>query len=112
MFVSHVNKLIYHNITTDTMVMMATDLGLSGVEVEDIHEIWPAKRRLEMFKKWQGKKISEATYRYVCVCIVFTVSSGCIVVWYVFVHVGGRGGILLEGNLFCTIFMSQCRIVT
>ena len=64
-FESHLGKLV-HRITTDTMVMMATDLGLSDVEVEDIHEIWPRKpamRRLEMFKKWQEKKASEATYR-------------------------------------------------
>ena len=65
---SHLSKLVHH-ITTDTMVMMATDLGLSDVEVEDIHEIWPrnpAKRRLEMFKKWQEKNQSQATYRWVC----------------------------------------------
>ena len=64
---SHLGKLVHH-ITTDTLVMMATDLGLSDVEVEDIHEIWPrnpAKRRLEMFKKWQEKNQSQATYRWV-----------------------------------------------
>ena len=52
-FESHLGKLVHH-ITTGTMVTMATDLGLSDVEVEDIHEIWPrnlAMRRLEMFKK-------------------------------------------------------------
>ena len=64
-FESHLCKLVHH-ITTDTMVMMATDLGLSDVEVNDIQTIWPrnpAKQRLEMFKKWQEKKKLEATYR-------------------------------------------------
>jgi hypothetical protein len=54
------------------MVMMATVLGLSDVEVEDSLSAWPrnaAKQRLEMFKKWQEKKSSEATYRYVCMIL-------------------------------------------
>ena len=62
---SHLGKLI-HCITTDTMVMMATDLGLTDVEVEDIREIWPRnppKQRLEILKKWQQKNHSQATYR-------------------------------------------------
>ena len=66
-FESHLGKLVYH-ITTDTMVMMATDLGLSDVEVNDIQTIWPrnlAKQRLEIFKKWKEKRTSETTYRYV-----------------------------------------------
>jgi hypothetical protein len=65
-FDSHLGKLVHH-ITTDAMVMMATDLGLSDIEVEDCQFSWirnPAKQRLEMFKKWQEKKSSEATYRY------------------------------------------------
>ena len=65
-FESHLGKLVHH-ITTDTMVMMATDLGILDVEVDDIQTAWPRnppKQRLEMFKKWQGKKASEATYRY------------------------------------------------
>ena len=37
---SHLGELIHH-ITTDTMVLLATDLGLSDVEVDDIQEIWP-----------------------------------------------------------------------
>ena len=64
-FESHLGKLVHH-ITTDTMVIMATDLGLSDVEVDDIQTAWPRnppKQRLEMFKKWQEKKVSEATYR-------------------------------------------------
>ena len=71
-FESHLGKLVHH-ITTDTMVMVATDLGLSDMEVEDIHEIWPrnpAKKRLQMFKKWQEKKKSEATYRYSYMCVI------------------------------------------
>ena len=66
-FESHLGKLVHH-ITTDAMVMMATDLGLSDVEVEDSLSAWPrnpAKQRLDMFKKWQEKKSSEATYRCV-----------------------------------------------
>ena len=39
-FESHLGKLVHH-ITADTMVMMATDLGLSDVEVNDIQEVWP-----------------------------------------------------------------------
>ena len=65
-FESHLGKIVHH-ITTDTMVMMATDLGLSDVEVDDIQTAWPprspAKQRLEILKKWQEKKASEATYR-------------------------------------------------
>ena len=71
-FESHLGKLVHH-ITTDAMVMMATDLGLSDVEVEDSLSAWPrnpAKQRLDMFKKWQEKKSSEATYRCApCLCV-------------------------------------------
>ena len=65
---STLGKLVHH-ITTDTMALMAPDLGLSDVEVADIQEMWPSsspvKRRLEMFKKWQEKSTSQATYRWV-----------------------------------------------
>ena len=64
-FESHLGKLVHH-ITTDAMVMMATDLGLSDVEVEDSLSACPrnpAKQRLQMFKQWQEKKSSKATYR-------------------------------------------------
>ena len=47
-FESHLGKLVHH-ITIDAMVMMATDLGLSDVEVEDYQFAWirnPAKQRL------------------------------------------------------------------
>ena len=63
---SHLGKLV-HCLTTDTMVLLAPDLGLSDVEVEDIREIWPRnppKMRLEMFKKWQQKNPLQATYRW------------------------------------------------
>ena len=62
---SHLGKLV-HCITIDTMVMMAADLGLTDVEVEDIREIWPRnppKQRLEILKKWQQKNQSQATNR-------------------------------------------------
>ena len=51
-FESHLSKLVHH-ITTDTMVLLATDLGLSDVEINDIQEIWPrnpVKQRLEMLR--------------------------------------------------------------
>ena len=66
-FESHLGKLVHH-ITMDTMVLLATDLGLSDVEVSDIQEIWPknpVKQRLEMFKRWQQKNTIQATYRWV-----------------------------------------------
>jgi hypothetical protein len=64
---SHLGKLV-HMIDTESMVMLATDLELSAVEVDDIQTAWPRKpavQRLEMFKKWQQKNQSRATYRYV-----------------------------------------------
>ena len=66
---SHLGKLV-HMIDTESMVMLATDLELSAVEVDDIQTAWPRKpavQRLEMFKKWQQKNQSKATYRYVTV---------------------------------------------
>ena len=68
---SYLGKLV-HCITTDTMVMMAADLGLTDVEVDDIQTAWPRKpavQRLEMFKTWQQKNQLQATYRCVCVCV-------------------------------------------
>ena len=64
---SHLGKLV-HCLTTDSMVLLATDLGLTDVEVEDAQEMWPRKpavQRLEMFKKWQQKNQLQATYRCV-----------------------------------------------
>ena len=64
---SHLGKLV-HCLTTDSMVLLATDLGLTDVEVVDIREIWPRnppKQRLEILKKWRQKNQSQATYRWV-----------------------------------------------
>ena len=64
---SHLGKLV-HMIDTESMVMLATDLELSAVEVDDVQTAWPRKpavQRLEMFKTWQQKNQSKATYRYV-----------------------------------------------
>ena len=61
----HLGKLV-RLIDTEAMVMLATDLELTPVEVDDIQTAWPRKaaiQRLEMFKKWQEKKQSQATYR-------------------------------------------------
>jgi hypothetical protein len=67
---SHLGKLV-HCITTDTMVLMAADLGLTDVEIDDVRIAWqassPAVQRLKMFKTWQQKYHSQATYRCVCV---------------------------------------------
>ena len=65
---SHLGKLV-HVIDTKSMMLLATDLELSAVEVDDIQTAWPRKpvvQRLEMFKKWQQKKETQATYRLVC----------------------------------------------
>ena len=64
---SHLGKLV-PMIDTESMTMLATDLELSAVEVDDIQTAWPRKpavQRLEMFKKWQQKNQSKATYRCV-----------------------------------------------
>ena len=63
----HLGKLV-HMIDTKSMMLLATDLELSAVEVDDIQTAWPRKpaiQRLEMFKKWQQKKQSQTTYRLV-----------------------------------------------
>ena len=62
---SHLGKLV-HVIDTKSMMLLATDLELSAVEVNDIQVAWPrspAVQRLEMFKRWLQKKQSRATYR-------------------------------------------------
>ena len=64
---SHLGKLV-HVIDTESMVLLATDLELLAVEVDDIRTAWPRKpavQRLEMFKRWQQKNRSQATYRWV-----------------------------------------------
>ena len=61
----HLSRLV-GDIETETMVLMAPDLGLTSVDVDDIQTAWPRKpavQRLEMFKKWQDKKQSQATYK-------------------------------------------------
>ena len=61
----HLGKLV-HVIDTKSMILLATDLELSAVEVDDIQLAWPrspAVQRLEMFKRWLQKKQSQATYR-------------------------------------------------
>ena len=80
---SHLGKLV-HVIDSVTMEMMASDLDLSQVEVDDIKSSWerkPVKQRLEMFKKCLEKNNSQATYRWVChsvhvymLCSVYNVS--------------------------------------
>ena len=64
---SHLGKLV-HMIDTESMMLLATDLELLAVEVDDIQTAWPRKpavQRLEMFKKWKQKNTSQATYRWV-----------------------------------------------
>ena len=64
---SILGKLV-HMIDTESMMLLATDLELLAVEVDDIQTAWPRKpvvQRLEMFKKWQQKNTSQATYRWV-----------------------------------------------
>ena len=69
---SHLGKLV-HCIEVETMVIMATaELELTRVEVDDIQRAWPrepAIQKLKIFNKWQEKKQSEATYRYVTIAI-------------------------------------------
>ena len=38
---SHLGKLV-HCITTDAMVLMAADLGLTAVEIDDVRTAWQA----------------------------------------------------------------------
>ena len=62
---SHLAKLV-GCIDTESMEMMAPDLELTPVEVNDIQISWPrqpSKQRLIMFNTWIQKKSSRATYR-------------------------------------------------
>ena len=93
---SHLGKLV-HMIDTESMMLMAIEsLGLTDVEAKDVREIWPNKpavQRLEMFKIWQQKKQSQATYRCVCVCVC-TSTHGIgmgLCVLHVHVHVHACG---------------------
>ena len=45
---------------------LSTSLQLTTVEVEDIERAWPrepAMQRVKMFRRWQSKLSSQATYR-------------------------------------------------
>ena len=46
---------------------LSTNLELTAVEVKVIEEKWrdPARRRVEMFRRWWNKLASQATYRCV-----------------------------------------------
>ena len=62
---SHLGKVV-HDIDSETIVFLATDLALSAVEVEDIQTSWPGKpaaQRLELLKKWKEEKNSQITYK-------------------------------------------------
>ena len=63
---SHLIKLTDHFSKWQTH--LSTNLGLTAVEVEDIELNWPrdsARQRVEMFRRWQEKMKSQATYRYI-----------------------------------------------
>ena len=56
---SHLGKLV-HCINLETVLIMAAELGLSDVQVDDIRDAWPGKpavQRLEMLTR------SQTTYR-------------------------------------------------
>lgn len=66
-FECHLAKLV-RCIDSGTMELMAIDLELTTVEVDDIKTAWPrkpAQQRMEMFKTWREKNKSQATYRCV-----------------------------------------------
>ena len=72
-------------IDTESTVLLATHLGLSDVEVNDAQAMWPRKaavQRLEMFKTWQQKIQSQATYRLVR-SSVYTLIYGIPVVTHI-----------------------------
>ena len=77
---SHLSKLV-HMIDTESMVLLATDLELLAVEVDDIQTAWPRKpavQRLEMFKKWKQKNQSKATYRWVHRTLLYKINYAFI----------------------------------
>ena len=64
-FECHLAKLV-RCIDSGTMELMAIDLELTTVEVDDIKTVWPrkpAQQRMEMFKTWREKNKAQATYR-------------------------------------------------
>lgn len=61
----HLVKLT--NFFSEWQSHIATGLGLTMVEIHDIEMAWPrepARQRMEMFRKWQEKMDTQATYRY------------------------------------------------
>lgn len=58
---SHLGKLV-HLLNLETVMLMAANLGLADVDVDDVRDSLPGKpaaQRLEMLKR------SKTTYRYV-----------------------------------------------
>ena len=57
---------------SDWQTGLSTSLELTAVEVKDIEEEWqnPARRRVEMFRRWRNKLASQATYRCVPVNVI------------------------------------------
>ena len=57
---------------SEWQINLSTSLELTAVEVKDIKEKWqdPARRRVEMFRSWQNKLASQATYRCVPVNVI------------------------------------------
>ena len=56
---SHLGKLV-HCLNLETVLIMAAELGLTDVQVDDVRDAWPRKpavQRLEMLKR------SRTTYR-------------------------------------------------
>ena len=60
---SHLVELTYY--FSEWQIRLSTSLELTAVEVKDIEERWQdsARRRVEMFRRWQNKLSSQATYR-------------------------------------------------
>ena len=61
----HLGKLI-HDIDTESITFLVTNLELSAVDVDDIQSSWPEKpvaERLELLKKWKEEKKSHITYK-------------------------------------------------
>ena len=63
---AHLAKLV--NCFSEWQIHIAPELGLTMVDILDIETAWPrdpARQRMEMFKRWQEKMATQATYRYV-----------------------------------------------
>ena len=62
---SHLDKLT--DIFSEWQSHIATGLGLTLVEINDIETAWPRepqRQRMEMFRKWKVKAEKQATYGY------------------------------------------------